>query len=105
MSSLKVRNRMANKRIENEAVDKLFDAVLALKTKEECYGFFEDLCTINEILDMSQRIEVASLLRKKCVYQEITKKTGASTATISRINRSLNYGNDAYNLILDRIED
>lgn len=93
------------RKIENESVDLLFEAILSLKDKKECYDFFEDLCTVKELLDMSQRIEVATMLRKKCIYQEIGNKTGASTATISRVNRSLTYGNDAYNLILDRIEE
>ena len=80
-----------NKKIMTPAVDELFDAILSLQSKEECYSFFEDLCTINELLSLSQRYEVASMLRDKKTYLEIAEKTGASTATISRVNRSLNY--------------
>ena len=71
---------------------------------EECYTFFEDVCTINEIQSLSQRFEVAKLLREKQTYLEIAEKTGASTATISRVNRSLNYGNDGYELVFGRME-
>ena len=81
----------------------LFDAILNLKTREECYTFFEDLATINEILSLSQRFEVARMLRDKKTYQEIAQKTGASTATISRVNRSLIYGNEGYELVLERM--
>ena len=84
-------------------MDQLFDAVLCLKTKEECYSFFEDLCTVNELLSLSQRFEVAAMLRSHKTYLEIAEKTGASTATISRVNRSLNYGNDGYNMIFERL--
>ena len=84
------------KTIHTEAVDQLFDAILSLKNKEECYTFFEDVCTINELLSLSQRFEVAKMLRQKKTYLEISEKTGASTATISRVNRSLTYGNDGY---------
>lgn len=93
-----------NKKIRTNAVDYLFDAVLSLKDKEECYSFFEDLCTVNEILSLSQRFEVAAMLRSHKTYLEIAEKTGASTATISRVNRSLNYGNDGYELVFDRME-
>ena len=92
-----------NKNIHTEAVDTLFDAIASLKTREECYTFFEDLETINEILSLAQRFEVATMLKDKKTYQEISKKTGASTATISRVNRSLIYGNGGYDLVLDRI--
>lgn len=92
-----------SKKIRTEAVDYLFDAVLSLKSKEECYLFFEDICTINELLSMSQRLEVAKMLREQKTYLDIAEKTGASTATISRVNRSLNYGNDGYDLVFDRI--
>lgn len=93
-----------NKKIKNEAVDALFDAILTLKNKKECYSFFEDLCTVNELLSLSQRFEVASMLRDKKTYLEIAEKTGASTATISRVNRSLNYGSDGYELVFDRMK-
>lgn len=93
-----------NKKIRTDAVDHLFDAVLCLKDKEECYSFFEDLCTVNEILSLSQRFEVASMLRNHNTYLEIAEKTGASTATISRVNRSLNYGNDGYEMVFSRMD-
>ncbi|MBR4341718.1 MAG: TrpR YerC/YecD [Lachnospiraceae bacterium] len=93
-----------NKKIHTEAVDQLFDAILCLKSKEECYTFFEDVCTINEILSLSQRFEVAAMLRSGKTYLEIAEKTGASTATISRVNRSLNYGNDGYDMIFSRLQ-
>ena len=92
-----------SKRIRNEATDGLFHAILSLQSMEECYTFFEDVCTINEIQSLSQRFEVAKLLREKQTYLEIAEKTGASTATISRVNRSLNYGNDGYDMVFDRI--
>ena len=76
-----------SKKIRTEAVDYLFDAILSLKDKEECYTFFEDICTINELLSLSQRFEVAKMLREQKTYLEIAEKTGASTATISRVNR------------------
>ena len=91
-----------NPKIRTEAVDHLFDAILQLRDKEECYIFFEDICTINEIISLSQRFEVATMLREKKTYLEIAEKTGASTATISRVNRSLNYGNDGYDMVLGR---
>lgn len=94
-----------NKKIMTPAVDELFDAILSLQSKEECYSFFEDLCTINELLSLSQRYEVASMLRDKKTYLEIAEKTGASTATISRVNRSLNYGNDGYDMVFKRMEE
>jgi len=92
-----------NKKLKTDAVDHLLDAILCLETREECYSFFEDLCTVNELLSLSQRFEVASMLRNQNTYLEIADKTGASTATISRVNRSLNYGNDGYNMILERL--
>ena len=92
-----------NKKLKTDAVDQLFDAILCLKNRDECYSFFEDLCTINELLSLSQRFEVASMLRNNNTYLEIADKTGASTATISRVNRSLNYGNDGYDMILGRL--
>ncbi|MBQ7972617.1 MAG: TrpR YerC/YecD [Lachnospiraceae bacterium] len=92
-----------NKKLKNDAVDQLFDAILCLEKKEECYNFFEDLCTINELLSLSQRLDVAIMLRQKKTYMEIAEKTGASTATISRVNRSLNYGCDGYDLIFERM--
>ena len=93
-----------SKKIRTEAVDELFDAILCLKDKEECYTFFEDVCTINEILSLSQRFEVAHMLREQKTYLDIAEKTGASTATISRVNRSLNYGNDGYDMVFARMK-
>lgn len=92
-----------NKKIKTEIANHLFDAIMTLKTQEECYNFFEDLCTINELLSLSQRFEVATMLRNNSTYLEITEKTGASTATISRVNRSLNYGTDGYELVFERL--
>ena len=92
-----------SKNIHSEAVDHLFEAILSLKDKEECYTFFEDVCTINELLSLSQRFEVARMLRQKKPYLEISEKTGASTATISRVNRSLTYGNDGYEMVFNRL--
>ena len=94
-----------NKKLKTEAVDHLFQAILTLKSTEECYSFFEDVCTVNELLSFSQRYEVAKMLREKRTYLEIADKTGASTATISRVNRSLNYGNDGYDMVFKRLED
>ena len=91
-----------SKKIRTEAVDYLFEAIL--KNKGECYTFFEDICTINELLSLSQRFEVAKMLREQKTYLEIAEKTGASTATISRVNRSLNYGNDGYDMVFRRME-
>lgn len=93
-----------NKKIKTDAVDALFDAIMCLENKEECYSFFEDLCTVNELLSLSQRFEVAAMLREHKTYLEIAEKTGASTATISRVNRSLNYGSDGYELIFERMK-
>lgn len=91
-------------KIKNEALDNLFKAVLLLENVEECYRFFEDICTIGEIKAMAQRLEVARMLKEGMTYNEIVEKTGASTATISRIKRYLNYGADGYNLILERLK-
>ena len=92
-----------SKDIHTDAVNYLFDAVLSLKDRDECYTFFEDICTVNELLALSQRFEVAYMLREQKTYLDIAEKTGASTATISRVNRSLNYGNDGYDLVFSRI--
>lgn len=94
-----------SKKIRTEAVDHLFEAILSLKDKEECYTFFQDVCTINEILSLSQRFEVAHMLRQSRTYLDIAEKTGASTATISRVNRSLNYGNDGYEMVFARMKE
>lgn len=91
-------------KLKDDLTDKLFEAILELRTIEECYRFFEDICTISEIKALSQRLEVAKMLREGKTYHEIAEKTGASTATISRVNRALHYGADGYNLILERLE-
>ncbi|HHY83569.1 MAG TPA: hypothetical protein GX505_12975 [Clostridiales bacterium] len=90
-------------KIRDDQVDMLFDAILCLKDREECYRFFEDLCTINEIKSLAQRLEVAMMLREKRTYHEIAEKTGASTATISRVNRALTYGAEGYDKVLSRL--
>ena len=92
-----------SKNVHTEAVNHLFDAILSLENKEECYRFFEDVCTVNELLSLSQRYEVARMLRAQKTYLDIAEKPGASTATISRVNRSLNYGNDGYDMVFERV--
>ena len=92
-----------SKNVHTEAVNHLFDAILSLENKEECYRFFEAVCTVNELLSLSQRYEVARMLRAQKTYLDIAEKTGASTATISRVNRSLNYGNDGYDMVFERV--
>lgn len=94
-----------SKKLRTEAVDHLFEAILHLENKEECYKFFEDVCTVNELLSFSQRFEVARMLRTQKTYLDIAEQTGASTATISRVNRSLNYGNDGYDMVFRRMEE
>lgn len=93
-----------NSKIKEEGVDFLFQAILTLKDVEECYSFFEDLCTVPEIKAMSQRLVVAHMLSEKKVYSDIVNKTGASTATISRVNRALHYGCDGYEMVFQRME-
>ena len=93
-----------NNKLKDDNVDFLFQAILALETMEECYDFFEDLCTVTELKAISQRIVVAHMLSQKRVYRDIVRETGASTATISRVNRSLNYGCDGYEKIFARID-
>lgn len=93
-----------NVKLQDSNVDFLFQTVLSLETLEECYRFFDDLCTVPELKSMSQRLAVAKMLRDKQVYSDIVAKTGASTATISRVNRSLNYGSEGYELVFDRLE-
>ena len=91
-------------KLRTPAMDYFFDAVLTLQSREECYNFFEDVCTINELFTISQRLMVAKMLTEGKTYIEISEVTGASTATISRVNRSLEYGNDGYNIAMERIE-
>lgn len=92
-------------KLRGKALDQLFLGILTLKDLEECYRFFDDLCTINEIQSLAQRLEVARMLREGNTYHKIETETGASTATISRVKRCLNYGNDSYELILDRLKE
>ena len=93
-----------NSKLKNEQTDAFFRAVLALRTSEECYDFFEDLCTVSELQAMTQRFHVARLLSEGKTYQEISAETGASTATISRINKCLEYGSDGYKTALERLD-
>jgi len=92
-----------NSKIKSKQADELFKAILLLEDLDECYRFFEDICTIKEIQAIAQRFEVAKLLLAKKTYNEIEEETGASTATISRINRSLNYGADGYKIVFERM--
>ena len=94
-----------SKKIRTEAVKNLFQAVLTLETEEECFTFFEDLCTVTELKAMEQRFEVALMLSKGHVYGDVVRTTGASTATISRVNRSLNDGSDGYRTVIARLEE
>ena len=91
-------------KLKSNFIDELFEAVLELKNEEECYRFFDDICTVKEMQALSQRLKVAKLLRENKTYNEIEEATGASTATISRINRCLVYGSDGYKMILERLE-
>ena len=93
------------KELRSAAVNHFFDAVLSLENKEECYQFFEDVCTIKELAAIAQRVEVAKMLREERTYLDIGKETGASTATISRVNRSLNHGNAGFDMVLKRINE
>ena len=92
-----------NKKIRTEAVDQLFDAVLSLQNKEECYAFFEDICTVNELFSLAQRFDVSIRLMEKNTYQEISAATGASTVTISRVNRLLFDSNEGLEMAAARI--
>ncbi|HHY52991.1 MAG TPA: hypothetical protein GX499_07090 [Clostridiales bacterium] len=91
-------------RLEQQSLEYLYKALLSLETEEECEAFLEDLCTVQELKALSQRLQVARLLHQQKVYNEIVAETGASTATISRVNRSLHYGKDGYKLVLERLE-
>ncbi len=93
-----------NSKIRDKHTNRLFEAMLLLENVDECYSFFEDICTVAEIKALAQRFEVAGMLRNKKTYAEIAEVTGVSTATISRINRCLVYGADGYKMILDRME-
>ena len=89
----------------NETIDALFDAILSLETREECYDFFEDLCTVKEISDMAQRLEAAKLLLDGSTYEQIVKTVEISTATISRINRCIQYGTGGYRLTIEKVRE
>ena len=91
--------------IRTEELNQLFRGILQLKTEEGCYQFFEDVCTINELRSIAQRFDVAVKLNKKQTYTEIEESTKASSATISRVNRALNYGKDGYRLVIERMKD
>lgn len=93
-----------NKKFTDENIDNLFKAILKLESVEECRCFFDDLCTISELQSMGQRFEVALMLDQNKIYTDISSKTGASTATISRVNRSLNYGSDGYRMVIERLK-
>lgn len=93
-----------NNKLKDKNVDELFKAVLCLETIDECYNFFEDLCTVLELKSISQRLQVAKMLSEHHVYSDIVNETGASTATISRVNRTLNYGSDGYKVIFERLK-
>lgn len=92
-----------NEKLQDKSMDSLFHAILSLKTTDECYRFFEDLCTVPELKAMAQRIAVAQMLTEHHIYTDIVAKTGASTATISRVARALNYGSDGYSLVFNRM--
>ena len=94
-----------NSKLKDKNLDDLFEAVLCLETVDECYNFFEDLCTILELKALSQRLQVAKMLSEHKVYSDIVSETGASTATISRVNRSLNYGSDGYSVVFNRMKN
>ena len=89
----------------NDSTDELCEAILSLKTREECYAFLEDICTIKELLEMSQRLSVAKLLSRGISYSQISQKTGVSTATISRISRCIEYGSGGYKMIIERLQE
>ena len=96
---------MMNDNRREPNLEMLFEAILSLKDREECAKFFDDLCTKPELKAMSQRLEVARMLSRKRVYSDIVAETGASTATISRVNRALNYGSEGYAMIFERLAD
>ena len=91
--------------MESESLNRLFDAIVSLKSREECGKFFEDICTVKEMLDLAQRLDVAVLLDQGASYQAIAQQINVSTATISRVSRCLNYGSGGYRLVLERMEE
>ena len=92
-------------KLHTEEVDRLFEAILSLKNIDECYKFFEDICTVKEILDISQRLKAAKMLKNGANYMDISKATGMSTATISRVSKCLEYGGGGYAMIIDRVSE
>ena len=90
-------------KLHTKDVDELFKAILSLKSIDECYLFFEDICTVKEVLDIAQRLRAAKMLSEGVGYNEISRATGMSTATISRVNKCLNYGDGGYKTVLDRL--
>lgn len=92
-------------KLRGRQLDQLFDAILSLETREECYKFFDDIATMNEVQSLAQRLQVAKMLNNGSTYNEIEKQTNASTATISRVRRCLDYGSGGYDLVLDRVAD
>lgn len=94
-----------NEKLRSAQHDELFEGILQLQNVEECYAFFEDICTVNELKALSQRLQVAKMLRAGDSYETIVEETGASTATISRVKRCLVYGADGYTVVLDRLAD
>ncbi len=93
-----------NIKIKNEQNDALFNAILTLKNIDECYAFFEDICSVNELNTISQRLKIVKMIREGKVYSEIAAETGASTATITRVNRSIQYGNGSYEMVFERLK-
>lgn len=94
-----------NSKLKDIHMDELFQGIMSLNSVEECYNFFEDLCTITELRAMAQRFQVARMLDQGQIYSDIVRETGASTATISRVNKCLIYGTDGYRMVLDRAKD
>ena len=94
---------MYESRIADESIDQFFEALAVLETKEDYYRFFEDVCTVVELKSIAQRFAVAQMLSEDKIYADIAKETGASTATISRVKKCLNYGADGYKLVLERL--
>ncbi|WP_430788432.1 YerC/YecD family TrpR-related protein [Virgibacillus flavescens] len=92
-------------KLRGKQLDQLFDAILSLNNREECYQFFDDIATMSEIHSIAQRLQVAKMLSEGLTYNLIEKETNASTATISRVRRCINYGSDGYKLVLDRLDD
>lgn len=91
-----------NSKLKDKHMDELFEAILSMQTINDCYNFFDDLCTISELRAMAQRFQVAKMLEQGQIYSDIVKETGASTATISRVNKCLTYGSDGYKLAIER---